>query len=385
MKRGIATFTLDYGRCPRWLFERMVRLSREMIRVLVEEYGSDEFVARISDPVWFQSLGTVLAFDWNASGLTTVLTGALKEALRGHEQEWGLFICGGKGKTSRKTPDEIVKWGEINNFTPKNTGRLVYSSRISAKVDSSLVQDGYQLYHHAFFFSKNGAWAVVQQGMNTLNSTARRYHWYDKLDFNKDFINEPHQGIVSQKKRKSVLNLTSRKSSRTRDVSSDLVKVGVKQLQSDLQLLRKHSSEVSRMLSLKAGNEQYTLLKLENKEFSHHPVEFEDFSKSAYLDRIFAQLAEQKPKTYEELLATPKVGPKTIRALALIAEIIYGAKPSYEDPARYSFAHGGKDATPYPIDRQTYDRSIETLQRAVAKSKLSFNEKDAALKRLRLF
>ncbi len=385
MKRGIATFTLDYGRCPRWLFERMVKLSREMIRVLVEEYGSDEFVARISDPVWFQSLGTVLAFDWNASGLTTVLTGALKEALRGHEQEWGLFICGGKGKTSRKTPDEIERWGEINNFTPKNTNRLVYSSRISAKVDSSLVQDGYQLYHHAFFFSKNGAWAVVQQGMNTLNSMARRYHWYDKLDFNKDFINEPHQGIVSQKKRKSVLNLTSSKSAKTRDVSSDLVKVGLKQLQNDLQLLRRHSSEVSRMLSLKAGDEQYTFLKLENKEFSHHPVEFEDFSKSTYLDRIFAQLAEQKPKTYEELLATPKVGPKTIRALALIAEIIYGAKPSYEDPARYSFAHGGKDATPYPIDRKTYDQSIELLQQAVTRSKLSFSEKDAALKRLRLF
>jgi hypothetical protein len=384
MKRGIATFTLDYGRCPRWLFERMVKLSREMIRVLVEEYGPDEFVARISDPVWFQSLGTVLAFDWNASGLTTVLTGALKEALRGREREWGLFICGGKGKTSRKTPDEIVRWGEALNFTPTDTTRLVYSSRLSAKVDSALVQDGYQLYHHAFFFSKNGAWAVVQQGMNTLNSTARRYHWFDTFNFNKDFVNEPHQGIVAQQKRKNVLNLTSSKSAKTRDVSSQLIQAGTKKLSKDLELLRKHSSEFSRMLSFKARGEQYTLLRLENREFKHHPVEFEDFNKSKYLDRIFAQLADQRPATYEQILATPRVGPKTIRALALISEIIYGAKPSYEDPARYSFAHGGKDATPYPIDRKTYDQSIEMLRRTVTKTRLSFAEKESALKRLSL-
>ena len=148
MHRGIATFTLDYGKCPPWLFERMVKLGREMTRVLIEEYGPDEFIKRISDPVWFQFLGTVLAFDWNASGLTTILTAALKEAIRGQEKDFGIFIAGGKGKTSRKTPDEIVSWGEKLSLSPAHTNNLVYNSRMSAKVDSSLIQDGFQIYHH---------------------------------------------------------------------------------------------------------------------------------------------------------------------------------------------------------------------------------------------
>ena len=196
MRRGVATFTLDYGKCPPWLFERMVALGREIAYVLVDEYGPDEFVKRIADPVWFQSLGTVLAFDWNASGLTTILTAALKEAIRGDEQNLGVFICGGKGKTSRRTPDEIDSWGERLNFSKEKTHALSYSSKMAAKVDSSLVQDGYQIYHHAFIFSRNGSWAVDQQGMNTGNQTARRYHWYESRDEN-NFIDEPHKGIAS--------------------------------------------------------------------------------------------------------------------------------------------------------------------------------------------
>jgi len=178
MRRGVATFTLDYGRCPPWLFQRMVKLGREMVRVLIAEYGPDEFIRRIADPVWFQSLGTVLAFDWNASGLTTTLTGALKEAIRYEEKNLGVFICGGKGATSRKTPDQIKSWGERLSLPDKHVNNLVYNSRMSAKVDSALVQDGYNIYHHTFFFSRSGAWTVVQQGMNTVNQTARRYHWF---------------------------------------------------------------------------------------------------------------------------------------------------------------------------------------------------------------
>src|SRR3989344_5075355 len=173
MHRGIATFTLDYGRCPPWLFRRMVELSREMVRVIVKEEGSDEFVKRMADPAWFQSLGTVLAFDWNASGLTTILTATLKEAIRGEEKELGVFICGGKGKTSKKTPDEIEDWGKVLALPETQTKALVYNSRMAAKVDSALIQDGYQIYHHSFLFSKSGAWTVVQQGMNTQNVTAR--------------------------------------------------------------------------------------------------------------------------------------------------------------------------------------------------------------------
>ncbi|MDP1629676.1 MAG: DUF763 domain-containing protein [bacterium] len=174
MRTGIATFTLDYGKCPPWLFRRMVKLGREMTRVIISEYGPEEFIRRIADPVWFQSLGTVLAFDWNASGLTTILTAALKEAIRGQERDIGVFICGGKGKTSLKTPEEIENWSFKLGLNREKTDALIYNSRMSAKVDSSLVQDGFQIYHHSFFFSRGGAWTVVQQGMNAQAQTARR-------------------------------------------------------------------------------------------------------------------------------------------------------------------------------------------------------------------
>ncbi|MBI2020637.1 DUF763 domain-containing protein [Candidatus Daviesbacteria bacterium] len=397
MRRGIATFTLDYGKCPPWLFERMVKLGREMTRVLIEEYGPDEFIKRIADPVWFQSLGTVLAFDWNASGLTTILTASLKEAIRGQERYFGIFICGGKGKTSRKTPDEIMEWGVKLSLPVPIANNLVYNSRMSAKVDSSLIQDGFQIYHHSFFFSKNGAWTVVQQGMNTQNQTARRYHWFSEdID---DLIVEPHSGITSQSFHSQVLNLTSKKSNKTRKISTELVSDGFETLKRDIEIIRRHASDLSQVISLAYTSEvspkvspsshlggekrdTLTLANFEGVEFHHHPVENEDFWNSPYLKKILAKLADQKPKTYEQLLATQGVGPKTVRALSLVSEVIYGAKPSYEDPARYSFAHGGKDATPYPVDRLTYDQTIETLRHVVAKSKINRLEKDRALKRL---
>ncbi len=384
MKKGIATFTLDYGKCPAWLFNRMVRLSREMTKVLVEEYGPDEFIKRIADPVWFQSLGTVLAFDWNASGLTTVLTGALKEAIRYQEKDLGIFIAGGKGKTSLKTPDQITNWGHILNLPEPMTKTLVRNSKMSAKVDSSLVQDGYQLYHHVFFFSKNGAWAVVQQGMNTKNKTARRYHWHDvlKKDINHNFVNEPHSGISAQKKEDIVLNLVAKDSDKTRDTSTKLIQSGYNQLRSDLKLLAKHQNEMSKMLRFRKKDDTYTFLQLEDEDFHHHEVELEDFSNSKYLDKILKKLDELKPKTYEDLVETKGVGPKTVRALSLISEVIYGAKPSYMDPARYSFAHGGKDTIPFPVDRKTYDNTIEILAKAVRKTRIAPLEKDKILRRI---
>ncbi|HBS48130.1 TPA: DUF763 domain-containing protein [Candidatus Dependentiae bacterium] len=381
MKRGIATFTLDYGTCPRWLFERMVKLGQEMVRVLIDEYGPNEFIARIADPVWFQSLGTVLAFDWNASGLTTILTAALKEAIRGHEKELGIFICGGKGKTSRKTPDEIALWGKKLYLQTNQTENLIYNSKMSAKVDSALIQDGYQIYHHAFFFSKKGAWAVVQQGMNTGNQTARRYHWSSESA--NDLIIEPHKGIVSDLKLKSpVLNMTALTSQQSRDLSVDMVDAGYNSVIKDIQLLRKHSSRLSKMMSFSNGEHQLSFLELANTEFTKHPVINEDFSKSLYLEKVLAKVCANKPKTYKELIAQEGVGPKTVRALALVGEVIYGAEPSYKDPARYSFAHGGKDATPYPVDKKTYDQTIEILRKAVIKTKLTPNEKNKAITNL---
>lgn len=380
MQRGIATFTLDYGTCPKWLFDRMVRLGREITRVLITEYGSDEFIKRISDPVWFQSLGTVLAFDWNASGLTTILTAALKEAIRGQEKDLGIFICGGKGKTSRKTPDEILSWGEKLNLPATHTNNLVYNSKMSAKVDSSLIQDGFQIYHHSFFFSKNGAWTVVQQGMNTDNQTARRYHWYSKNV--EDLVCEPHSGIATQVSQSQVLNLTAKTSAKTRAISTELVSAGFQTLVKDIELIKKHSSNLSKMMKVSAQGEQVTLLKLADNEFHHHPVEEENFWDSPYLKKILERLAGEKPPTYEALLASKGVGPKTIRALSLVSEIIYGATPSYEDPARYSFALGGKDATPYPVDKPTYDETIATLKQVVVKTKINPWEKDKLLRRL---
>lgn len=380
MKRGIATFTLDWGKCPSWLFEKMVRLGREVTYVLIAEYGPDEYIERLSDPVWFQSLGSVLAFDWNASGLTTILTAALKEAIRGQEKDLGIFICGGKGKTSRKTPEEITYWGKCLNFPERFTRNLVYHSRMSAKIDSALIQDGYQIYHHSFFFSKNGVWAVVQQGMNTRNQTARRYHWYSENI--KELIEEPHTGIVSQATSKNTLDLTSSKSSKNRQISTELVSSGFSTLMKDIKIIRRYSSDLSKVLALRHKDEEVVLARFENKEFHSHPVEDENFWESKYLEKILRKLCDKKPKNYEELLAQRGVGPKTVRALSLVSEVIYGATPSYEDPARYSFAHGGKDHTPYPIDKRVYNKTIEIMQEVVRKTHLSPIEKDKTLKRI---
>lgn len=372
--------TLDTGKCPPWLFERMVSLGRSMTEVLVDEYGPDEFIKRIADPVWFQSLGTVLAFDWNASGLTTILTAALKEAIRGQEKDLGFFIAGGKGGTSRKTPDQINEWGLKFGLSDDKTSSLVRSSKMSAKVDSSLVQNGYTLYHHTFFGSRTGSWAVVQQGMNTGNSTARRYHWFSESF--KSFVNEPHSGIASQLFRKKTLNLVAKSSQKNRDISTDLVNSGYTTLMKDIEILRRHSSSLSKVLALKTGDEQLSIASFAGLEFHSHQVMNEDFTKSKYLEKILARVSELKPRNYEQLVAIKGVGGKTMRALSLVGEVIYGADPSYEDPARYSFAHGGKDATPYPVDSTTYDQTIQILKAAVRKSKINPFEKDKALRRI---
>lgn len=379
--RGVATFTLDSGKCPAWLFERMVRLGREMTALIVDEYGPEEFIRRIADPVWFQSLGTVLAFDWNASGLTTILTAALKEAIRGRERQLGLFICGGKGKTSLKTPEQIQQWGGLLSLPGGQVEKLVYNSRMAAKVDSALVQDGYQIYHHSFFFSRRGCWAVVQQGMNTANQTARRYHWYsEKIS---DMVCEPHAGIISQMRVPVALDLTASASAANRSLSTELVQGSYSNLMKDIQVLRAYSSPLSQMASVvEPDGRRTTVARLADREFHRHPVAREDFSKSAYLEKVLARVVDRKPQSYEQLLSLEGVGPKTMRALSLVAEVIYGAAASHEDPARYSFAHGGKDATPYPVDTQTYDRTIAFFAAVVNRSKLPFYEKRRILNRL---
>ena len=379
--RGVASFGLDSGHCPPWLFERMVKLGRAMVHILIEEYGPDEFVKRMADPAWFQSLGTVLAFDWNASGLTTILTAALKEAIRGEERDLGIFICGGKGKTSRKTPDEIISWGERLALPVGQADNLVYNSKMSAKVDSALVQDGFQLYHHSFIFSRTGAWTVVQQGMNAERGSARRYHWHS-ADVN-DLVSDPHSAISSPLILNRVLDLAASRSEKTREISTELVQAGYAPLMKDINLIRRFSSNLSQS-ALFENHEgmRLALLNLETREFKSHPVVREDFSKSKYLEKVLALVTDRKPENYEQLVAIQGVGPKTLRALALVGEVVYGARPSYEDPARYSFAHGGKDATPYPVDKPTYDQVIQIMSAAVRKSAMPFDEKKKAMGRL---
>ncbi len=348
----IANLPLHYGKVPPWLFEKMTKLAREITSAIVIEFGPEEMLHRMADPFWFQALGCVLGYDWHSSGVTTVVCGALKEGMKGTENELGLFIAGGKGKTSRKTPREIEDFGEAISVSPSS---LVYASRMAAKVDSAALQDGYQLYHHTFLFTARGSWAVVQQGMNEANRYARRYHWLG--DAVSDFVCEPHAAICSQG-RGEVLNLVAQESAPARTTIAHIAS-GEKPEQTLIQL------EKLRVLELPP----------------RHYLSLQDIHPDR-LDVILLKTYESKPKGFEELLALPGVGPKTIRALTLISELVYGAPASFRDPARYSFAHGGKDGYPFPVDRKTYEQSIELLAQAVQRAKVDLSEKRRALHRL---
>lgn len=383
MRTGIATIPLDYGRCPGWLFERMMRLSRGIALAVIEEFGPEEFLRRLSDPIWFQSLGCVIGFDWNSSGLTTTTLGALKEGLRGLEKELGLFVCGGKGKTSRKTPEQIQRWGEFLGLPQDLIDKLVYASKISAKVDSSLIQDGYQLYHHNLIFSKSGQWTVIQQGMREENSTARRYHWLSttlqQVQGKEDFIEEPHSGIISDIRVKP-LNLTAKESDENREVSTGLIKEEPKKFLRDFKTILNNSD----FLITKRRSGNFIEMELDNVEFYWHPVVKEKFDLKRLEKTIFFANS-QEPKNFENLLSLKGIGPKTIRALSLVSELIYGARPSYEDPARYSFTVGGKDGTPFFVKKDIYDKLLDVMEKGIQKSKITMREKIEAQKRLTKF
>jgi hypothetical protein len=351
-RTGIANLPLHYGKAPRWLFDRMVKLAREITIAIVADYGPEEMLRRMAHPYWFQAFGCILGFDWHSSGVTTTLCGALKEGIKGMERDLGLFVAGGKGKTSRKTPAEITGWGELISLDP---APLVYSSRMSAKVDSSAVQDGYQLYHHNFLFTSGGSWAVIQQGMNEVKRYARRYHWLGETV--SDFVNEPHTAILSET-RGQALNLTAGESDPARTTITGIA-TGEKP--------EKVLAELRRLKTLSLP--------------ARHQIVTDDLHPDS-LSRIILSTYERQPENFEQLLGLSGVGAKTIRALSLISELVYGIAPSYRDPVRYSFAHGGKDGIPYPVDRKTYDRSIELLTRAINKTKISPDEKKETFHRL---
>jgi len=350
-KTGTATLPLHYGRAPKWLFDRMTALSREIIYAIVSEFGQVVFLEKLSDPFWFQALGCVLGFDWHSSGLTTTVTGALKEGSRGMERELGIFIAGGKGATSRKTPDHIRMYSDRYLINPHP---LVYASRMSAKVDNTAVQDGYQLYHHVFFFTDRGDWSVIQQGMNAHKRTARRYHWLGNTVTN--FVQEPHTAVCCDKRHRA-LNMVALESKDARKVCTELT----------------HEKPEKIVREIKKVQE----LVLTDR---HLVTEADINPKKLY--RTLTKTYENYPENFERLLGINGVGPKTIRALSLVSELIYGITPSYRDPARFSFAHGGKDGTPFPVDRKTYDRTIDVLKKAIHASKIGNREKMDAVRRL---
>jgi len=339
-RTGVANLPLHYGRVPPWLFGRMSQLAREITTVTVTEFGTGEMLRRLCDPYWFQAFGCVLGYDWHSSGVTTTVCGAIKEGMRGLERELGLFVAGGKGRTSRKTPAEIENTGHLLKVNPSS---LVYASRMSAKVDNSALQDGYQLYHHSFFFSRDGSWAVIQQGMNEVDRYARRYHWLgEKVS---DFVCEPEAAICSQASGQT-LNLVALESSKSREVIAQIAAE------------EKPDKIVGQLNKLKTLN-------LPRRAY----ISLEDIHPDR-LSKIFLSAYERKPKNFESLLALNGMGPKTLRALSLISELVYETPVSLRDPASYSFAHGGKDGYPYPVDKQTYDNSIQFLTQALKKPKL---------------
>jgi hypothetical protein len=327
----------------------MTRLARAVVLALVEDGGPEEVLRRLSDPFWFQAFGCVLGFDWHSSGLTTTVCGALKEGLRGVEHEAGLAVAGGKGAASRRTPDELRVYGDRFGF---DADRLVYASRLSAKVDNSAVQDGYQLYHHTFLVTRSGAWAVVQQGMRESDGTARRYHWLGEAV--QDFVCEPHAAVCAERTAPT-LNLVARESGTARKAMTELSRERPEHL----------VAELDRALRLP----------------SRHHVLASDLDPKK-VGRILLRTYEAQAAHFEALLALPGVGARTLRALALLSELLAGAPPSWRDPARFAFAHGGKDGHPYPVDRDTYDRTVAVLEGAVRKARLGQTDRLEALRRL---
>ncbi len=367
MKRsGVADLPLHGGKAPRWLFSRMVKLAGGITEVVLEEYGAEELLRRLSDPYWFQGFACVLGFDWHSSGTTTTACGALKQAL--NPEDHGLAIAGGKGRASRKAPDEIHNMGEIFSLSSKKIDGLEYASRLSAKVDNSCVQDGYQLYQHSFIFTEKGRWVVIQQGMN--ERLARRYHWLS--DGVESFVEEPHAAICCDREEKETLDMTSKASEEAQKVSLDLVRDNPGKLRSYF------TPRGQRQLGDFMGD-RIELCSLP----THHPVLEMDMSRKGL--EVLKKAYEIQPESYEELVSLRGIGPKKIRALALLSDLIHGTKASWRDPVKYSFAHGGKDGFPYPVDRDVYDSSINMLREAVEGAKIGDKEKSRAIMRLKDF
>jgi uncharacterized protein len=351
MKRsGSADLPLHYGTVPPWLSERMGRLGLAITESILMEYGKAALLSRMSDPFWFQSFGAVMGMDWHSSGITTSVMGALKKVINPRAKELGIYVCGGKGKSSTRTPEELLQIAENTGLDGQT---LIHCSKLSAKVDNTAVQDGFQLYLHCFMLSDQGDWTVIQQGMRTADRTARRYHWHSAGL--KSFVIEPHTGICGVNQGE-ILNLTASQAGSARQGIIDIAREKPELIIPEIQRLVMPA---------------------------HHDVRLQDIDLRK-LGSILWLTHDQQPKDFEELLLLQGIGPRTLQSLALVSEVIHGTPSRFHDPARFSFAHGGKDGHPFPVPLAVYDETIQVLRTAVDKAKIGRGDKQEAIKKLSL-
>ena len=342
MKRsGTADLPLHYGTVPQWLSERMTALGREIIRAIVEDYGPEEVLRRLSDPFWFQALGCVLGMDWHSSGITTSVMGALKRAINPLSGELGIFVCGGRGKHSLRTPQELM---DVSGRTGLDGDSLVRASRLSAKVDNTCILDGFSLYLHTFILSRSGEWTVVQQGMNQDTRMARRYHWHSKNI--RSFVDDPHTAVVG-KNQGLITNLSDSRASANRNGITEFLL-----LHPDTQLRE------LRRLTMPGP----------------HQIRPEHVN-SKRLGAVLTLAYEKQYREFTDVLLLRGVGPRTIQSLSLVSEVIHGAPGRFDDPARFAFAHGGKDGAPFPVPLKVYDESISVLRNAVNRARIGRSDK----------
>ena len=435
---GHADLPLHTGTVPRWLADRMMVLGTLITESLVENFGPDEVLVRLSDPLWFQSFGAVMGMDWHSSGITTSVLYALKRGLNPRAKELGIYVCGGRGKYSRMTPDELL---EIAGREGLNGETLVRNSKLVAKVDNNAVQDGFQLYQHNFILSKTGNWTVVQQGMNVDQKKARRYHW--SSENLRSFVEQPHTGVVGEN-RGQILNLTDTKADTARNSILEMSRENPDRMIQEIAQIGKPASEIILLQNGKVGGESLPLAsaaapssatpspkgsalknpatfstqgtlfpELEQESPSavnstsassfvletangagtgttlsrnyqapfHHQVLEQDVDLKR-LGGVLATAYQSQPQDFESLLLTPGLGPRTLQSLALISEVIYGIPTRFTDPARFSFAHGGKDGHPFPVPLKIYDESIRILRESIEKSKLGYKDKSDCIRRL---
>ena len=391
-RSGYADLPLHTGTVPKWLADRMMRLGTLIIEALVLKYGKKEVLIRLSDPLWFQSLGAVLGMDWHSSGITTSVMYALKRGLNRRAKELGIVVCGGRGKYSRRTPEELQI---LADMTGMDGNKLINCSKLAAKVDGTALQDGFQLYQHNFILSDQGDWTVVQQGMNVSEKKARRYHWSSaKL---RSFVENPHTGVTGENQG-LILNLTDINASSTRSKILSLTQENPDRI---IREVKKMGGSESLQLELfddaeknknppsnqnNISNEwQKTQILIKNDRTlvmpSHHEIRAEDVDLKR-LGAVLATAYESENTDFESLLLTPGLGPRTLQSLTLVSEVIYGTPSRFTDPARFSFAHGGKDGHPFPVTTKIYDESIRILGESIEESKMGYSEKSECLYRL---